>query len=444
MEHRPHPLSMTTTLIPETAEAVRRRPAGLVLALCWLIVVFDGYDLIVYGTTIPALLAEPGWQLTPGGAGTIGGLAFAGMLVGALGAGNLSDRLGRRWVIIDCVTWFTVLTAACGLAPNAETFGALRFVAGIGLGGLVPSANALTAEFVSNRYRSIVATVMMSGVPLGGCLAAVVAIPTIPALGWQALYFYAGTGLLLVAVLVLALPESPTWLRTRARTGEAERIERQYGLHLEDRTDITDRPSLGTVVRAPYRSATILFSLATVATLFAWYGLGTWLPKLTASDPRFDLGSNPLTYLLALNLGAVAGSAVTAWAATRIGPLRSAIIGAGCAALGLASLLTYPSSVTAVYAALILAGVGTHGTACLIISAVASHYPPTVRGTALGAGRIGAVIAPAAAGWLLGAGLGVSSNLVLFAAASAMSAVLLLITYVVTRPASGAVVATGH
>jgi len=102
--------------------------------------------------------------------------------------------------------------------------------------------------------------------------------------------------------------------------------------------------------------------------------------------------------------------------------------------------VTYPSSAALVYGALILAGVGTHGTQCLIISSVATHYPAQLRGTslgfALGAGRIGAVAAPQVGGWLLGAGLGVGSNFLLFAGASAASAVLLLLTHVTTRPAS--------
>lgn len=413
----------------------------LVLALCWLIVVFDGYDLIVYGTTIPSLLEEPGWDLTPGSAGTIGSLAFAGMLVGALGAGNLSDRVGRRVTIIGCVAWFTVFTAACGFATSPEMFGTLRFLAGLGLGGLVPSANALASEMVLPRYRSIVATVMMSGVPIGGCIAALAALPTIPALGWQALYLYSGLGLVLVAVLVVLLPESPSWLRARARVDEAVAVESAYGVVYVESGDpaATTRPSIGTVLRAPYLTATLLFAAATIATLFAWYGLGTWLPKI-AGDASLDLGSNPLTYLLALNLGAVAGSALTAWAATRIGPLRSAFGGAVAAALGLAFLLTGPTSAGPVYVALILAGIGTHGTACLLISAVAEHYPASLRGTALGfslgSGRVGAVVAPSAAGWLLNAGLGPASSFVLFAAASGLAALVIAITYVVTRPAT--------
>src|SRR6476620_247017 len=95
-----------------------RRPAWLVTLLCWLIVVFGGYDLIVYGTTIPALLQEPGWNLNPATAGFVGRLAFAGMRVGALGAGYLADRLGRRRTILWCTLWCSVFTALCAVAPG--------------------------------------------------------------------------------------------------------------------------------------------------------------------------------------------------------------------------------------------------------------------------------------------------------------------------------------
>ena len=218
-----------TAVTPVTPRRAGTRPAWLVIALCWLIVVFDGYDLIVYGTTIPSLLEEPGWNLTPASAGTIGSLAFAGMLVGALGAGNLADRLGRRRTILGSVAWFTLFTGLSGLAPNPETFGILRFIAGVGLGGLVPSANALTAEFVTPRLRSGVSTIMMSGVPIGGSIAALLAIPVIPNLGWQAMYLFAFSGVLLLVLAVALLPESPTWLRAHGRAEEAEVVEQQYG-----------------------------------------------------------------------------------------------------------------------------------------------------------------------------------------------------------------------
>jgi AAHS family benzoate transporter-like MFS transporter len=142
----------------------------------------------------------------------------------------------------------------------------------------------------------------------------------------------------------------------------------------------------------------------------------------------YNLGS-ALTFALALNLGAVVGSVATAWAGTRFGPVPTAVVAAAVAAAALLVLVTGPP-VTVVYLMLVLAGVGTHGTQCLVIAAVASHYPAHLRGTALGwalgVGRIGAVAAPQAGGLLLAAGLGVNSNFLAFAGAAAVAALLLI------------------
>jgi AAHS family benzoate transporter-like MFS transporter len=404
--------------------------AFLVTALCWTIVVFDGYDLIVYGTVLPQLLQEPGWNLTKSGAGLLGSLAFAGMLLGAVLAGTIADRLGRRKTIIACTAWFSIFTALCAFAPNPETFGVLRLLAGLGLGGLVPSANALAAEYVGPRQRSVVSTLMMSGVPIGGTLAALIGIFVLPRFGWEAMFLLALLALLVVIPVCLRfLPESPVWLRAQGRADAAAQLEARFGLqpHAEAHHPAPARGRLRTLVRPPFRGATMVFSFATVATLFAWYGLATWLPQLMR-ESGFDLGS-ALTFLVALNLGAVAGSLVTAWGGTRIGPVRTGVLAAGGAAVGIGVLLVHPASFVA-YAALVLAGVGTHGTQCLIIASVANYYPSTLRGSALGFtlgfGRFGAVLAPQVGGWLLAAGLGVSSNFLAFALAAAVAGALLL------------------
>jgi AAHS family benzoate transporter-like MFS transporter len=382
--------------------------SALAVLVCWLLVVFDGYDLIVYGTVQSSLISETGWGLTKATAGTIGSMAFLGMMIGAIFAGRMADSWGRRKTILGCAIVFSVFTILCAFAPNAAVFGALRLLAGIGLGGLVPSANALVAELVPAKWRSTIATLMMSGVPIGGSIAALVGIPLIPALGWQSMFLVAVLALVIVVPLGLKyIPE------TLAPTGAAGKASKE--------------PSgFGSLLRAPYLGISVLFALATIATLFAWYGLGTWLPNLMQLA-GYNLGS-ALTFALALNLGAVAGSVITAWAGTRFGPIPTAIAAAAVAAVGLSVLLAGPP-VAVVYLALVLAGVGTHGTQCLIIAAVASHYPDHLRGTALGwalgTGRIGAVVAPQVGGLLLAAGLGVNSNFLAFAGAAAIAAVLL-------------------
>lgn len=115
-----------------------QRKAAMAILACWLLVVFDGYDLIVFGTVQSSLLAIDDWGLTPATMGTIGSLAFVGMMIGALAAGRLSDALGRRRTILACAILFSTLTTLCAFAPNPVVFGALRLLAGIGLGGAPP------------------------------------------------------------------------------------------------------------------------------------------------------------------------------------------------------------------------------------------------------------------------------------------------------------------
>ncbi|TQJ35248.1 MFS transporter [Arthrobacter sp. SLBN-122] len=386
------------------------RRSVLAVLVCWLLVVFDGYDLIVYGTVQGSLINDTGWGLTKATAGTIGSMAFVGMMIGAVFAGRMSDTWGRRRTIIGCAVVFSVFTILCAFAPNAPVFGGLRLLAGIGLGGLVPSANALVAELVPEKWRSTIATLMMSGVPIGGSLAALVGIPLIPAFGWPVMFLVAVVAL--VVVIPLGLRFLPETLAPNPGAEAGGTAKASVGF--------------GSLLRAPYLGISVLFAIGTLVTLFAWYGLGTWLPNLMQLA-GYNLGS-ALTFALALNLGAVAGSVLTAWAGTRFGPIPTAIAAAAVAAAALVVLVTGPP-VAVVYFMLVLAGVGTHGTQCLIISAVASHYPAHLRGTALGwalgVGRIGAVAAPQAGGLLLAAGLGVNSNFLAFAGAAAAAAVLI-------------------
>lgn len=399
-------MSITATL-PATGR--RKRTTVIAVVVCWLFVVFDGYDLIVYGNVIPSLQRE--WDISAATAGTLGSLAFLGMMIGAVAAGRLSDAVGRKRAVIACAIVLSVFTALCALATGPVMFGVLRLVAGLGLGGLVPTANALAAELITPKWRAAMATMMMSGVPIGGSIAALLGIPVIPNWGWQPMFAFALLPLvILVPVAMRALPD-----RTVAHPAH------------------NPGQGFGAVLGPQFRTVSVLFAAATVVTLLAWYGLGTWLPKLMQGQGT-DLGS-ALTFALALNLGAVAGSFITAWGGVRFGTTPTSIVAALLAAVALLVLLTDPP-IAVMYLLFVMAGVGTHGTQCLIIAAVASHYPDQLRGTALGwalgVGRIGAVAAPQIGGWLLAAGLGAGSNFVLFGVSALVAALLLT---VITRHA---------
>lgn len=333
---------MTETLstqAPVRSEA--RRWAAVVI--CWLLIVMDGYDLIVYGAVQNSLIEGTDWGLTPSSAGTLGSLAFLGMMIGAVVAGRLSDSLGRRRTILACAIVFAIATVACALAPNPATFGALRLIAGLGLGGLVPSANALTAELIPPRWRGSMATLMMSGVPLGGTIAALTGIWLIPALGWRSMFWVTAISFVVIVIAFKVLPETSTVRDSTAPTRE--------------------KAGFRTILGVPWLSFSILFALTTLFTLFAWYGLGTQLPKIMR-DSGADLGP-ALAFTLALNLGAVVGSVLTAWAGDRFGILPTATVSAAVAGIGLVSLMGGTTATVAIYVALVLAGIGTHGTQSL-------------------------------------------------------------------------------
>ena len=396
-----------------------RRLAAVLIG--WFFVVFDGYDLIVYGTVQTELMEE--WNLNSAQAGTIGSTAFLGMVIGAVWVGRLSDRLGRKFAVISSVIVLSVFTLLCAFAISPWMFGAFRLLAGIGLGGLVPSVNAMTSDLVPRKKMSAWATVMMSGVPLGGSIAAVLAqfiVPLHDDWGWRFMFLLALIPLVIGLPIALKVIPSDKAIREDHAAREGE--------------DPAEVPGFRDLLGAKYRTITLWFAIATFVTLLAWYGLGTWLPRLM-QEAGYDFGAS-LNFTLALNLGAILGSVVTAWAGVRFGPVISGSVTAGVAGVALLLLLTQPT-IAAVYIILILAGVGTHGTQILIIAAVADFYPHNLRGTALGwalgVGRLGAVLAPQLAGLLLNWGLGVGSNYLLFAVSALLSSAALFILFTIQR-----------
>ncbi|GAP54103.1 benzoate transport protein [Arthrobacter sp. Hiyo6] len=144
------------------------KSAAAVIFLCFLAIVFDGYDLVVYGAIVPKLLAYQPWGLTPVQTGAIGSYALAGMFMGAILIGYLTDIVGRRKVMMVSIAAFSLLMLLTAWAPTAELFGLFRFLAGLGLGGVIPTAIALTVEFSKSNRRNFNNALMFSGYAVGG------------------------------------------------------------------------------------------------------------------------------------------------------------------------------------------------------------------------------------------------------------------------------------
>ncbi|WP_084210778.1 MFS transporter [Pseudonocardia acaciae] len=402
-----------------------------VVALCFLTIVFDGYDLIVYGSAVPSLLAEPGWGLNPAGAGVIGSYALVGMLIGALASGALSDSLGRRRIMLVGVTWFSALMIGCALAPGPELLGLLRFLAGLGLGGVIPSAIALTVEYAPREHRQLYNALMFAGYSVGGVVAALLALFLLADHGWRPLMAFGAAPLVLVLPLLWRrLPESVGFLLAAGRDADAEALAARYGLDLDAVRRERAAAGGGSGPRALFGRrrlpATVLFGAASFCGLLLVYGLNTWLPQIMRSA-GYPLGS-ALSFLLVLNLGAVLGAIITSRLADRYGPKPVTSV-AFLLATACLVVLSQRVDTAVLLVAVAIAGLGSVGTQVLVNGYVAVHHPAPVRasalGWALGVGRAGAIVGPLLGGWVLASGVGFEWNFYGFAVPALAGALLI-------------------
>ena len=274
----------------------------LVPVLCGLAVMFDGYDLIVYGTVVPALLAYEPWGLTPEQVGVIGSYAVIGMLFGALIAGSITDIIGRRKALLICVSWFSLFTALCAIAPSPGVFGLFRFLAGLGLGGLIPVAAALTLEYAPGHRRNFTYLAMMATYYVGGLIAAGLAIVLIPAFGWPIMFLIALVPLVIVVPLGLKyLPESISFLMSQGRREEAEELSRRHGIPIQEVASTVEKEeetashegklhAIKTILSRVYVLRSVAFWVASFMGLMLIYGLSTWLPQVMR-EAGFSVGS---------------------------------------------------------------------------------------------------------------------------------------------------------
>lgn len=414
------------------------RSGLFVVALCFLTIAADGYDLIVYGATIPRLLQEPGWGMTPAAAGMIGSWTLAGLLVGLLGAGPLTDRIGRRNLMLAAVLWFSVGSLLCALAHSALALGIARFVTGIGLGAVVPSSVALTVEYAPTNRRQLYNALALSGYAVGGVFSALLAIALLPSHGWRVLYAAGAFYVLMLPVIFLFLPESVNYLVARGRVEEARTLAAQYSVDFDQvlrdqnsqrRSKIaTAGPqSYRLLMSAEFRSAMLLFAMMSFCGQVVVYGLNAWLPQLMRKA-GYPLGSS-LQFLLVMQFGAVVGNLSGAWLADRMGLKRVLVPFLFVCALSLLVLsqrLDHSWLMLAVFGA----GLGSIGSSTLGYGYIAAYFPASCRGSAIGAaqglGRIGSMLGPMIGGWIVGSNLGYQWNFYAFAIPAMIAAVVVM------------------
>src|SRR5436190_18371283 len=177
-------------------------------------IILDGLDNQLLGAAIPALMRE--WSLPRPAFVPVQTAGMLGMMVGGAIGGVIGDRLGRRVALLGSVCAFGVLTTLVALADGVGILTVLRFFAGLGLGGAMPNAAALSSEYVPMVQRPFAVTLTIVCIPLGGTLAALLSAQVLPVYGWRTLFVVGGIiPIALALILFKLLPESPRYLASR-------------------------------------------------------------------------------------------------------------------------------------------------------------------------------------------------------------------------------------
>ncbi|MEU9732963.1 aromatic acid/H+ symport family MFS transporter [Streptomyces sp. NPDC048002] len=397
---------------PLAPSARGSRLALLVVGLCWLAVLFDGLDMFIYGSVLPHLLETKTFGLTPDQAGDLGSYATFGMLIGALTAGTVADRIGRKKLMVSCVVLFSLASGVCALADSVAVFGLGRTVAGIGLGGLLPTAISMVSDYAPRGRGAIVIGLLMTAHHAGGILSAYVAKWLIDPVGWRAAFWVCVLPLLFAPVLAKFLPESLSFLVAKGRTEEARALAARYDVELPaakgDKVGAADRwANLVNLFRGGEWVQTLLYWLASFGGLLLVYGVATWLPTLMRAE-GYALGS-ALTFVVVFNLGGIVGMLVAGRAADRFGAPRISAIWFALTAAGVFLLSVHmPLGVT--MTVVFLTGVFLNSAQTMIYATVSIRSEAGNRATAVGwtsgMGRFGAVFGPWLGGQLLAAGNG--------------------------------------
>lgn len=420
------------------------RPAFhfMLLALCGLCLVIDGFDAQAMGYVAPSVIGE--WHVSKTALGPVFSASLFGMLLGALGLSVLADRIGRRPVLIGTTLFFALSMLATPLVTTIPALITLRFIAGLGLGCIMPNAMALVGEFSTPAHRVKRMMLVSCGFTLGAALGGFISAALIPAFGWRAVFWVGGTvPLLLAFAMMAALPESLQFLVVKGHTGRARRwlakFDPQLRVDANTRIVVLEKVDEGAPVAELFHAGrgrvTLILWAISFMNLIDLYFLSNWLPTV-----MHDAGYSPSTAVIvgtALQTGGVVGTLLLGWFIERFGFVRVLFVCFVGAALTVGAIGTVANALPWLLVVVFAGGFCVVGGQPAVNALAGHYYPTSLRSTgigwSLGIGRIGSVIGPLIGGQLIALNW---SNAALFHAAAApvlCSALLVLVLASVTR-----------
>jgi len=408
-----------------------------IFALCFSIVLLDGFDTAAIGYIAPSLITE--WGVERPALAPVLSAALFGLAFGALSAGPLADRFGRRAVLIGSVLVFGVACLASAFSGGLTQLVILRFITGLGLGAAMPNAVTLMSEYCPDGRRATLTNAMFCGFPLGAAFGGFLAAWMIPQFGWRSVLILGGVApLVLVLLLFLLLPESVRYMVAESYPVERIRsVLRRISATVADATSFTmhekaavpqNKSSIGVVLSKQYVVGSVMLWVAYFMGLVIFYALINWMPILFR-----DAGLAPSTAALITALFPLGGlgAIFSGWLMDRLNPN---IIIAVCFALTAIAVYAIGQSTGAVAlltVVVLVAGTLMNTAQSSLPALAAAFYPTHGRATGvawmLGLGRFGGIAGSFLVGELSRRNLSFSEIFTIVAVPGLISAVALIV-----------------
>lgn len=405
----------------------------VVTGLGWL---FDSMDTGLISFVLPILAKE--WGLSPEQVGWIGSVGLIGMALGAVLAGTIADKFGRKNVFAATVILYSVATGLCAVAWSYESLLTFRFLVGFGLGGELPVAATLMSEYAPTELRGRFIVLLESFWGVGWLVAALISYLLIPTFGWHIAFIIGALPALYVFLIRLHMPESIRYLLSKGKIEEA----RQIILTLEKKLGVVSKPfqkdfvqeatpifklNVLTLWKKTFRVRTLMLWLTWFGIVFSYYGIFMWLPSIVFTQ-GFEVVKT-FEYVLIMTLAQLPGYFAAAWLVDIIGrryTLSSFLLMSGICAYFFGNAAT-ATELLMWGAAMSFFNLGAWG---VIYTYTPELYPTAIRalgsGWAAGFGRIGGMIAPMLVGILLAHGAPINFIFVMFASVFAIISVIVL------------------
>lgn len=379
-----------------------------VMIMSALVVWLDGYHIQSMALIVPALSAQ--WSIKSADFSLVLASALIGIAIGGAFLAPLGDRFGRRILLIASMAFLGLASIGTSFANSTMQLIIWRFLTGLALGASLTNATALTSDYLPNKRRAALVTLMFSGVPIGAFTSGFVAPIIIERFGWKGMFTIGGAvPLLLCILLAAAIPESiKLLLASRPNDPRIAKILARLAPGIDPRTVYAKKPeihkqSITELLNETYRKGTLLLWMVFIFNMFVLYLLVNWLPTLLTTQGW--TASQASKGAVMIQAGGVVGGLILSWCVDK-GKTVTAMLTAyiiTAVALGLFTIL--PSSGSSWWMLLLVVGGGISGSQFVLNALSAIYYPPLIRATGIGwaasVGRIGAILSPIVGGWVI-------------------------------------------